>query len=142
MGFSGFRVLGFRDSGLGLGVWGLRFRVEGSGCGGFMVGWAFAGLRDSRQELVAEIGKAHVQGLKPDVEVQEVESTIKSLAGCMYAKAAKEALENIYGPECRVMATRQLADIPLGFYSAIIMGRLFGLDVLSVRGAQLDLIHF
>ena len=90
----------------------------------------------SRQELVTEIGKAHVEGLKPDVEVQEVESTIKSLAGCMYAKAAIEALENIYGPQCRVMATRQLAEIPLGFYSAIIMGRLFGLDVAVRAGCS------
>ena len=72
----------------------------------------FQWLRHSRQELVNEIRKAHVQGLKPDSEVQEVESTMTSLAGCMCAKAAIEALENIYGPQCRVMATRQLAEIP------------------------------
>ena len=51
---------------------------------------------------------------KPEIEIQEAESTIKSLAGCIYAKAAIEVLEEIFGPQCRVMATRQLAEIPLG----------------------------
>ena len=73
----------------------------------------------------------YLQGCKPEIEIQEAESTIKSLAGCIYAKAAIEVLEEIFGPQCRVMATRQLAEIPLGFYSAIIMRRLFGMEVSS-----------
>ena len=89
----------------------------------------FEWLRGSRLELASEIRKAYLQGCKPEIEIQEAESTIKSLAGCIYAKAAIEVLEEIFGPQCRVMATRQLAEIPLGFYSAIIMRRLFGMEV-------------
>ena len=69
-----------------------------------------------------------------------VKSTIKSLAGCMHAKAAIEALENLDGPQCRVMATWQLAEIPLGFYSAIIMWRLFGQDVAVRAGCSAGLV--
>eukprot|EP00439_Symbiodinium_sp_Y106_P027956 s5238_g3.t1 len=104
------------------------------------------GFLDLASKVEMGIGCASDRaGCKHQVKTQSrtqamVKSTIKSLAGCMHAKAAIEALENLDGPQCRVMATWQLAEIPLGFYSAIIMWRLFGQDVAVRAGCSAGLV--